>query len=236
MDILDLPVWELLQKQMTWAQLGETENKKILDFGSGLGAMASHYAENNEVVAIEPESNAVENRITENKYLQICGAFNELRKLESSSFDLILCHNVLEYAPERKDILKEFSRLMKSDGLLSVVKHNLSGRVMQMAVLLNNFDTANDLLSGRPGHSEKHGDISYYNDVDLVEWSDGLEIKKVFGQRTFWDLQQNQECQKSPQWQSKMLELEHRVASIDEYRNIAFFHHIILRKTENSQH
>lgn len=226
----DLPVWELLQKQMTWTQLGQIKSKKILDFGSGFGATASHYAQNNDVVAIDPDTNAVDNRITENKYAQICGGFNELRNFEDGCFDLILCHNVLEYAPEKKEILKEFCRLLKSGGTLSVVKHNVPGRVMQMAVLLNDFAKANDLLSGKKGYSKDYGDIRYYNDIELVEWSDGLTIEKIFGQRTFWDLQQNQECQKNPDWQCKMLELEHRVASIEEYRNIAFLHHIILRK------
>lgn len=65
-----LPTWELLAKKMIWQQLGNIENKKILDFGSGEGVTASYYAKNNEVVAVEPSEEAVANRDKENDYVQ----------------------------------------------------------------------------------------------------------------------------------------------------------------------
>lgn len=33
---------------------------------------------------------------------------DELRKFADESFDMIICHNVLEYAKDRENILKEF--------------------------------------------------------------------------------------------------------------------------------
>jgi ubiquinone/menaquinone biosynthesis C-methylase UbiE len=47
---------------------------------------------------------------------KIKGDVKELRNFADESFDVILCHNVLEYATEREEILK----------------HNKPGRVMQM--------------------------------------------------------------------------------------------------------
>ncbi|WP_315070062.1 hypothetical protein [uncultured Clostridium sp.] len=37
MDSANIPVWELLQKQMIWKQLSFIHNKKVLDFGSRKG-------------------------------------------------------------------------------------------------------------------------------------------------------------------------------------------------------
>ena len=142
-----LQPWEALLKRILWAQLGDIQNKKILDFGSGIGVTANHYAKNNEVVAIEPDEESVKERYTENDYQQIIGSIDELKKLEDESFDIIFCHNVLEYATEREDIIKEFYRLLKPNGMLSVVKHNRPGRVMQMVVLLNDFESANNILN-----------------------------------------------------------------------------------------
>ena len=34
-----IPTWELLQKRITYKQLGRIKNKRILDFGSGNGVM-----------------------------------------------------------------------------------------------------------------------------------------------------------------------------------------------------
>jgi SAM-dependent methyltransferase len=131
---------------------------------------------------------------------------------------------------DREAIVKEFYRLLKPEGKLSVVKHNRSGRVMQMVVLLNNFENANKLLDGCDGNAEKYGEIHYYEDSDLIKWCSQFSILSIQGMRTFWDLQQNQEIQTNPQWQEKMLQIEERVANIKEYQNIAFFHHLILEK------
>ena len=58
-----LPAWEMLLKKITWMQLGEVKNKRILDFGSGTGVTAAHYAPCNEVTAIEPDPAAVNDRM-----------------------------------------------------------------------------------------------------------------------------------------------------------------------------
>lgn len=46
----------------------------------------------------------------------------------------------------------------------------------------------------------------------------------------FWDLQQNQEIQKDKKWQEQMLKMELKVNELEEYKAIASFHHVILRK------
>ena len=226
----NLPTWELLSKQMIWKQLGSMHNKKMLDFGSGNGVTASFYAKDNEVIAIEPSEEVLVNRVCDNDYKQITGSTKELKQFGNESFDVILCHNVLEYAEDREFIVNEFYRLLKPNGLLSVVKHNRTGRVMQMVVLLNNFESANSLLDGKDGNAQKYGTIHYYENTDLTKWCKDFSVSKVYGIRTFWDLQQNQEIQIDADWQKKMLQIEIRVQDIDEYKSIAFFNHILLTK------
>ena len=225
-----LQSWDALMKRMVWQQLGEIKNKSILDFGSGTGVTANHYAKNNSVVAIEPSEEAVNTRWQNNFYKQFIGSTDKLKELSSESFDIIICHNVLEYALDREDILSEFARVLKPDGFISLVKHNRPGRVMQMVVLLNNFEHANALLDGKAGESGQYGAIHYYEDSEIEKWNPNLKITKTLGMRTFWDLQQNQECHKDAEWQEKMLQMEHRVENIEEYKQIAFFHHLIIKK------
>ena len=230
MDMERLHPWEAMMKQMVWHQLGEIRNKKVLDFGSGYGVTACWYARCNTVTAIEPSSQAVNERWRTFPYTQLLGSTEELRKLPDESYDVILCHNVLEYAEDREDIVREFARLLKPDGLISIVKHNRAGRVMQMTVLLNAFDKANELLDGSDGIASQYGSIRYYEDGDVEKWSDQLKIVKTLGMRTFWDLQQNQEIHKEPEWQKQMLAMENRISDIDEYKAVAFFHHLFIRK------
>lgn len=226
-DLTTLPPWEQLFKRVLWTQLGELRGKRILDFGSGIGVTACHFAAENEVIAVEPSDESVRRRWNEHPYRQIVGSTEDLRELEDGSFDVIFCHNVLEYAPDREQILREFHRLLKPEGFVSLVKHNRPGRVMQMVVLLNEFEKAHALLDGEDGMSADYGVIHYYEDADVTKV---FRIKNTYGIRTFWDLQQKQECHKDPAWQEKMIEAELRVAQIPQYRDIAFFHHLILAK------
>ena len=225
-----LPAWEKLAKQIIWKQIGELKGKTILDFGSGTGITADHFAADNQVTAIELSEDMLAQQVNTNSYQQIVGSTEELKKLPSNSFDYILCHNVLEYADDRETIVREFYRLLKPSGKLSNVKHNRNGRVMQMVVLLNNFDEANNLLDGHNSNAQQFGTINYYDDCEIAKWCDGFVLRESYGLRTFWDLQQNQEIQKDDEWQKKMIGIEMRVSQNPDFQRIAFFHHLIFEK------
>lgn len=227
---IDLQPWECLMKRIVWQQLGDIRDKKILDFGSGIGVTANHFAEYNDVTAIEPDEESVKERWTDNNYLQLTGSINELCQLPDKTFDIIICHNVLEYAADREIIVNEFERVLKPKGRISIVKHDRAGRVMQMVVLLNDFDHAHSLLEGNDGMTSKYGAIHYYEDSDVEKWCPGLKITKTLGIRTFWDMQQNQEIHKDADWQEKMVEIEMRVSDMAGYKDIAFFHHLTIEK------
>ena len=229
-ELIELPAWERLLKKIVWAQIGDICGKSILDFGSGEGVTANHFAEDNNVVAIEPSEDMLVNRWADFEYKQIQGDVTTLSDFEDNTFDMIICHNVLEYIEDKKHVLDELHRVLKPQGVLSIVKHNRAGRVMQMAVLLDELEKANELLDGKNSTASKFGAIRYYEDEMISEWSPGLTIKDCFGIRTFWDLQQNQEKHNSEEWQSRMMQLEMRVSQMDEYRNIAFFHHLLVSK------
>lgn len=229
-DIAELSPWDRMLKRIVWKQLGEIEGKKILDFGSGEGITANHFADKNTVVAVEPSEEMLRNRWADYRYRQIVGDVSKLSELEKESFDLIICHNVLEYIDDKEQVLHELCRLLKVGGMLSVVKHNRAGRVMQMAVLLDDMGKANDLLDGKDGASSQFGAIRYYEDEQIAKWNKGLKLLDTFGICTFWRLQQNQEKQGTEEWQNQMVQLEMRVSKLEEYRKIAFFHHLFFIK------
>ena len=229
-NITELPPWERLLKKMTWAQLGDIRGKRILDFGSGQGITANHYAQDNDVVAIEPSKEMLQNRWADYPYMQITGSLSPLIGVEDHSFDMIICHNVLEYVDNKEQIVRELCRVLRSGGMMSIIKHNRAGRVMQMAVLLDDMEKAHKLLDGENSTASKFGAIRYYEDEELLRWAPDLCVNKCLGIRTFWDLQQNQASHGDEQWQERVLELEMRVSDMEAYRNIAFFHHLIFTK------
>ena len=232
-NITELPAWERLFKKIVWEQIGNLEGKKILDFGSGEGITANHFAGNNEVTAIEPSEEMLSNAWKDYEYTQIVGDANALASFEDETFDFIICHNVLEYIDAKEAVVKALARVLKKDGIMSIAKHNRAGRVMQMVVLLDDFEKANALLNGEDSTASKFGAIRYYEDEDIIKWMPELSVSEIFGIRTFWDLQQNQEEHGDEDWQNRMMKLELRVAQIPEYRNVAFFHHLMLKKCNN---
>ena len=229
-DITDLPAWERLFKKIVWKQLGDMEGKKILDFGSGEGITANHFAEKNDVTAIEPSKEMLSNAWKDYEYTQIVGDVNALSAFKNETFDMIICHNVLEYIDDKAAVIKALARVLKKDGIISIVKHNRAGRVMQMAVLLDDFEKANEILDGKDSTASKFGTIRYYEDNDITKWEPQITVSDIWGIRTFWDLQQNQQKHGDEAWQEKMLQLELRVSQMREYKNIAFFHHLLLKK------
>lgn len=230
-DIAELSPWDGMLKRIVWEQLGEIEGKRILDFGSGEGITANHFANKNTVVAVEPSEEMLRSRWADYAYKQMVGDVSRLAEFESESFDLIICHNVLEYIDDKEQVINELCRLLKAGGMLSIVKHNRAGRVMQMAVLLDDIRKANDLLDGKNGASSQFGAIRYYEDEQIAKWNQRLKLLDAFGICTFWRLQQNQEKQGTAEWQAQMIQLEMRVSQIEEYRKIAFFHHLFFVKT-----
>lgn len=229
-NIKELPAWERMSKEIVLSQIGEITGQHILDFGSGEGVIANHYAQNNDVIAIEPCEEMLKNRWADYSYQQIKGDVSSLKCFADNSFDMVICHNVLEYADDKPIIVNELCRVLKKGGKLSILKHNRAGRIMQMAVLLDDFDKANDLLDGKDSTAAKFGSIKYYEDDMLTNWNSELKLINTYGIRTFWDLQQNQEKHKTEKWQEKMIQLEKRVSQISEFREIAFFHHLIFTK------
>jgi len=229
--------WFKISYRLYWAQLAEIvdiNNLKILDFGSGFGNTANYLAKNNEVTAIEPNADMIEERERENSYTQINGTIEKLKEFQDNYFDVIVCHNVLEFAiiynTKPSEIVKEFSRVLKSGGILSIIKHNKNGIIMRRAVCDNNIEEALSILDGGDRTPNAFGKVNYYDPYDLVKWGDNLKIEKILGVQTFFGLQQNNEPKYELDWQEKMFKLEMKVCDLEPYKSIAFLHHVLLRK------
>lgn len=101
-EITELPAWERLFKRIVWKQIGEIEGKRILDFGSGQGITANYFAKKNEVIAIEPSEEMLMDTWRDYRYTQIAGDIKDLSAFVDGFFDIIICHNVLEYMMTRQ--------------------------------------------------------------------------------------------------------------------------------------
>ena len=227
-QMLEQP-WGKIQYEITFAQLVHLKNKKILDFGSGLGLVSQFLGENNDVVAIEPEKEMLF-AYPNHTYKKILGSLEQVEKFESESFDIVLCHNVLEYIEEnnREKYLSEFKRVLKRDGKLSIIKHNQVGKIMQAVVFSNDVDQALDLLKGNEFRSVSFNSGTTYTIDKLLEISK-MKLDKYQAIRTFYSLQMN-EVKTQDKWIEKMTEMELAVCDLYPYKDISFLQHVWLMK------
>ena len=227
-QMLEQP-WGKIQYEITFAQLEHLKNKKILDFGSGLGLVSQFLSENNEVVAIEPQEEMLF-AYSNYTYEKILGSLEQIENFESESFDIVLCHNVLEYIEEnnREKYLSELKRVLKKDGKLSIIKHNQVGKIMQAVVFSNDVEQALDLLKGNEFKSVSFNSGTTYTIDKLLEMSK-MKLVKYQAIRTFYSLQMN-EVKTQDKWLEKMTEMELAVCDLYPYKDISFLQHVWLMK------
>ena len=135
--------YDLLFMQL---DIPQSTKQNILDFGSGLGVTANHFAAVHDVTAVEPDEDMINNSFRAHEYRQIHGGIEKVAGFADESFNIILCHNVLEYIEEKEPVIAELLRVLDSGGFLSIVKHNRVGRVFNTAVFNNDPQKALALL------------------------------------------------------------------------------------------
>ena len=109
---------------------------------------------------------------------------------------------------------------MPSDSIDVIICHN---------VFEYNLADALKLFENENAESVNFGTIDEYDDCDLETFSkDRVVIDKVFGLRTFYALQRN-ELKTNEEWLDNMYEIECKAELVPEFRDIAFFHHVILK-------
>lgn len=221
--------WGKIFYEILFDQLKEVKGQTVLDFGAGFCLTADFLAKNNDVTAIEPSSAMLHDRENSN-LTKLLGSIEALAGFPDGSFDLILCHNVLEYVAvdQRATYLEAFARLLKPGGSLSVVKHHQAGKVMQAVVFGNQVDTALALLAGGAYQSPSFSEGRAYDMDDLAQAS-GLTIERYQGIRTFYALQPN-EVKAQEGWLENLTRMELAVCDLAPYKDISFFHHVWLRK------
>lgn len=225
--------WGKMFYDLVFRQLNIQNDKrlKILDFGAGFCLTADHYAKYHDVIAVEPNQEMYDLRVNKNDYKLAEGGIDYLQDIKDSTFDVVICHNVLEYTADKEIILKHLVRVLKTDGLLSIVKHNELGKVMAFAVLNDNPKEALEILRKENDESSIFGNRDVYSNEYLVNYLvEEMALKDSFGIRTFFGLSSNNEIKFTDEWYQSMLELETKASNIDEYKKIAFFNHLIFKK------
>lgn len=216
--------FEFVRYHPLWEQLTFAEGLRVLDFGSGAGQTADHLAARNTVTAIEPCAEQIARCERNHAYAQIQGSIDDL---PGEQFDLVACHNVLEFVDDRERYLEELAKRVRPGGRLSILKHNLAGKALRR----DDPAGALMLLQGREQASNRWGTIRVYDTGELIEWAEqrGFTLEQHYGIHAIFPLGPN-----GGGWDDReaLLALERYTAQLEPYRSVAYYHHVILRRTE----
>lgn len=139
-----------------------------LDIGCGTGATAVRLARLGMQVSLLDSSAAmlaIANRAVDEagvaeKVLLLQGDVTHLTNLfPAASFDLIVCHNILEYVDDPITVLCSAARALRdSSAILSVLVRNRAGEVFKAAIQAGDLAAAENNLSAEWGQESLYGD------------------------------------------------------------------------------
>jgi S-adenosylmethionine-dependent methyltransferase len=77
---------------------------------------------------------------------------------DEPAFDLILCHNILEFVEDPSAVVRSSARALRnSSGILSVLVRNRAGDVLKAAILSGDVDAATHTLTAEWGNEALYG-------------------------------------------------------------------------------
>jgi S-adenosylmethionine-dependent methyltransferase len=138
-----------------------------LDLGCGTGAIAVRLARLGIHVTLLDSSPAMldiakvaarEAGVTDKVVLQHGDATQLANLFPTRSFDVILCHNTLEYCDDPGAVMRGAARVLRnSSAILSVLVRNRAGEVFKAAIQAGDLAAAENGLTAEWGHESLYG-------------------------------------------------------------------------------
>lgn len=209
----------------------------ILDAGGGMGQMSIWLAQQgHSVVLAEPSGemlNAAREQIAQTEQATDTAlaidlrqhTIQELVQTSDATYDLIVCHAVLEWLAEPEATLRQLLTLLKPQGNLSLMFFNQHSKEMRHLI----GGDFRPILENRIASNGNNGlaPISPLQPETVLSWlaHSGLFIHTWSGVRCFYDYS-HPEVRKRMQLDD-VLTLERRYAQREPWRSLARYQHVL---------
>lgn len=218
----------------------ETRTWRILDAGGGQGQFSLQLAKAGHKVVIcdisaemlkLAEQQVIEAGLGENVQLIHCALQDLPQHLSPAelSFDLVICHAVMEWTQEPKELLPCLLRHMKPGGYLSLTFYNLNSLIYKN-LLRTNFKK---IIEQSYGGSK--GSLTPINPLDpnrVMQWLMELPLVVLAhsGIRVFHDYIFNEEHRaRAPE---QLLQMELAFSQQEPYRSLGRYIHLLAKSIE----
>lgn len=143
------------------------DSLRVLDVGCGTGAIAIRLARHGLHVTLLDSSQAMldiakraarDAGVAEKIALQLGDAAQLVSIFHSQSFDVILCHNTLEYIDDPGTVLRGAARVMRdSSAIISILVRNRAGEVLKAAIQAGDLTAAEQNLAAEWAQESLYG-------------------------------------------------------------------------------
>jgi SAM-dependent methyltransferase len=230
-------VWDYLRSALD--DLGDASTAlRVLDAGGGSGGFAVPLAElGHQVTVVDPSPDslaALERRVAEtgtaDRVHAMQGDAAGLADLvPAGSFDLVLCHSVLEFVDDPQEALAGLAQALRPGGVASVLAANRTAAVVAR-VSAGRLGEARHLFAdpaGSAGASDPLARRLSLEELQQVLTTAGLRPRVVHGVRVFADLVPPALLDADTQAADDLLALERAAAERPDYLAIATQLHVL---------
>lgn len=140
---------------------------QVLDVGCGTGNLGLRFARLGSHVTLLDPSHAMLNLaeraaqsagVIGNVTLQHGDARQIEELFSAESFDLVLCHNVLEFVDDPGSVLRSIARVLRTpSGMVSILVRNQPGEVLKAALVNGDLTAAEHTLGAEWGDESLYG-------------------------------------------------------------------------------
>jgi S-adenosylmethionine-dependent methyltransferase len=220
---------------------------RALDLGCGTGAAAVRLAllgthvtllDSSPTMLTLAERTIVEAGVSDKITVKHGNADQLADIFQTESFDIILCHNLLEYVDDPGAVLHGAARVMSdSSAILSVLVRNQAGEVVKAALQAGDLAAAERNLSAEWGQESLYGGrVSLFTSeaLEAILKDASLKINARRGVRVFADYLPSQ-ISRSAEYE-RILGLERKLGKRREFFGVArYMHYSASRATPGSE-
>src|ERR1700731_3652426 len=214
-----------------------------LDLGSGTGAAAVRLARlgvhvtllDSSATMLEIAKRAArEAGLDEKITLKLGDAAQVANLFPAGSFDIVLCHNILEFVDDPNAVLSAAARVMRSDssgtGILSILVRNRAGEVLKAGIAAGDLEAAERNLTAAWGYESLFGGrvrLFTLDSLQAMTKGASLAVTAERGVRVISDylppqISRNEEYE-------RIFELERKLGSRPEFAAVARYIQVIAR-------
>jgi S-adenosylmethionine-dependent methyltransferase len=214
---------------------------RVLDIGSGAGTMALRLARLGfQVTLLDSSPQMLDLASTAARGAGLGAsiapregdAYDAASLFQGEFFDLILCHNLLEFMDDPGAVLRAASQLMLDASLLSVLVRTQAGEVFKAAIQAGDLEAATDSLSAAWGRESLCGGrVRLFQPEDLIKMLRQISLTTVAlrGVRVISDYLPPTICREAEY--DRILALERRLGRRPEFARVARYAQLFVRRT-----